>query len=136
MKYERKFKEVKNKLSVNTYFKQKAQVNYPTAIDEWLEDYTKEYGQRKWNLIISLQEDQIVPFNKIVPTQPYVYKTVLDRYLSGAKRTEYTDLGVPYFIFYKGKYYLFEGHHRIVSDHLAGKPIKGVVLYMNKDYSR
>jgi hypothetical protein len=97
--------------------------SYPDTIRKLVSELSDEHGEGYKDFFQGLKT-KVIPLHKIVPTQPFLsQKKLCKKYDS-----ESTDL--PEFIFYKGKYFLLDGHHRVASKIRKGGLIKGVVFFI------
>lgn len=109
-----------DEVHVSAYF-QNGQ-SYPDAIREIVTELTMEHEEGYKDFFQGLKK-KVIPLHKIVPTQPFLSQKKLCK-----KYDEPTDL--PEFIFYKGRYFLLDGHHRVASKIAKGGTIKGVVFFV------
>ena len=100
--------------------------NYPEAVRDRVNKLMDEHGEEFKDFFQGLKT-KVIPVHKIVPTQPFLSASKLNKKYD--KETE----DMPEFVFYKGRYFLIDGHHRIANKIKKGGQLKGVVYFM-KDW--
>lgn len=117
-------KKVPNMAGVSTYFMNPFVVPQPVSDTiENLHKIAKHLGIDIEELRASFPEQQI-PFEEIIPMQEEVNADKTERYVSDVLTNEFPPVFV---IKYQGKYYLNDGHHRVVAWHLNEMPIKAYI---------
>ena len=70
-----------------------------------------------------------VPYKDVVPMQDDMDAFKIEEYV----KTINDDFTKPFMLYYQGKYYLSDGHHRTISSHLNGKPIMAHVYEVKEE---
>lgn len=71
--------------------------------------------------------DTVIDINKLETIQPFVLRSGINNYQA------YDDSVRPYVIEYKGKYYLWDGNHRVAKAKLEGQKKINVDISVRKD---
>lgn len=101
--------------------------SYPKKLDDFIENWFT-YGfnskEKEWESHWKSLPNKIIPFDKIIPTQDNLdIKKVNGMPVSSDP---------AWFVKINTYYYLIDGHHRVASQIMANKQIKGKVVDLKK----
>lgn len=99
----------------------------PDIVNKKTEEIYLESADEGIDKVFNSQEVKIIEWDKIVPTQDFLKSSKWERLKSVP---DLYAIALPWVIEYQGKYYLNDGHHRVLEMHERGIPIKAHVYPM------
>lgn len=109
-------------LASEKYFANKNEV--PEIVSSKIEDLYKEAEEEGIDQLFVSKEVKEIKWENIIPTQDFLRSSKWERIKSV---DDIYSIGLPWVVEYQGKYYVIDGHHRVLEMSKRGIPVKAHV---------